>query len=181
MALDISWTRTAMKLPDEVRRHIVKMLNELHRYFPEMRRKMTIGITRSYDGLAFQSNEGKVKLMVEVRKTRGRGWRYPSYWTLAHELMHLAQFNGKGIPGGERACDIHALARLPPRFIDESPSYLVVPDAQRKEWTLEDAKLARSLAREAVRRRQDGLRRYAVWWESEFERAKQPSARCRAR
>jgi hypothetical protein len=94
----------------------------------------------------------------------------PTYYTVAHELMHLVQFNNSSIPGGERACDVYALSRLPPRFIDESPTYLVVPPGRRGRWTHEDAKMAHELASEAIRRRNAGLKRYAVWWESEFER-----------
>ncbi|MGQ9587690.1 MAG: hypothetical protein ACUVT7_04835 [Thermoplasmata archaeon] len=169
MALEITWTRKAMKLPPEVRKELSKRLEELRRFFPEMKTHMKIGITRSLDGLVFQSNEGFVKLMVDVHRSRKGGWRYPAYWTLAHELMHLAQFNSKGVPGGERACDMHALARLPPKFIDDSPSYLVVPDRIREKWNMRHAALAHELAVEALARRRAGLRRYASWWESEFE------------
>jgi hypothetical protein len=135
-----------------------------------MKPRVKVGITRSYDGLAFQSNEGSVKLMIRVRRTRSGVWKYPTYWTLGHELMHLAQFNAKGIPGTERATDIYALARLPPRFIDESPSYLVASKGPSKRWTREHAKIAHKLALEALKQRSNGLRRYARWWELEFQR-----------
>jgi len=170
MPLSIEWTRTALALPEEVRRGLSARLERLHPFFPEIRKNMKIGITRSLDGLAFQSDSGFVKLMVEVRKTRKGVWKYPTYWTLAHEMMHLAQFNTNGIPGGERACDIFALARLPPRLIDDSPSYLVVPRGLRTKWRPEDAKMAHDLAIEAIDARRNGLRRYASWWEAEFER-----------
>jgi len=170
MSLEISWTRRANCLPPEVRDKLAAMLERLHPYFPEMKKNMRVGITRLFDGLVFQSNEGKVKLMVDVHRTRKRGWVYPTYWTLAHELMHLAQFNSHGIPSGERACDIFALTRLPPELIDDSPSYLVVPDKIREEWNEVHADLARKLALEAVKKRGDGLKNYAVWWEDEFER-----------
>jgi len=177
MTLRISWTRTALKLPTDVRRELARRLETVSAYFPEMKQDITIGITRSYDGLAFQSDEGSVKLMLDVRRRKGGGWKYPTYWTMAHELMHLAQFNSKDIPGGERACDIHALSRLSPKLIDDSPSYLVVPRGLRGAWPKEAAGLAHRLAREAVRRRGKGLRRYAVWWEKEFERRWRDKAR----
>jgi hypothetical protein len=91
MALTIEWTRTALALPTSVRKELSSRLNRLHGYFPEMKPRTKVGITRSYDGLAFQSNEGSVKLMIGVRRTRMGVWKYPTYWTLAHELMHLAQ------------------------------------------------------------------------------------------
>ena len=170
MTLAISWTREALKLPSHVRSELERRLNLISTFFPEMRREIRIGVTRAYDGLAFQSDDGKVKLMLDVRRRRDGSGKYPTYWTMAHELMHLAQFNSKGIPGGERACDIHALARLPPRYIDDSPSYLVVPRGLRGGWPPEAARMAHELARKAVTMRANGLRRYASWWESEFER-----------
>lgn len=171
MDLRISWTRKALELPPEARAELERRLEILHRFFPEMSREMKIGITRAYDGLAFQSDEGRVKLMVDIHWSRlRRAWKLPTYWTLGHELMHLAQFNAKGIPGGERACDIYALSRLAPEFVDDSPSYLVVPPRIRRKWNLSYARLARTLAREALRKRSKGLRRYISWWEVEFER-----------
>ncbi len=170
MGLKITWSRKAAKLPPDVRRELAVRLETLHQFFREIRPAMGIGISRSYDGLVFQSYDGQVKLMLGVRRTRKGGWKMPTYYTIAHELMHLVQFNRDDIPGGERACDIYAMARLPPRFIDESPTYLVVPRGRRVRWTEEDARMAHNLASEALRRRADGLRRYAAWWESEFER-----------
>jgi len=169
MMVTIEWTRTALALPGTVRKELSSRLNKLHQYFPEIRPRVKVGMTRSYDGLAFQSNEGSVKLMIGVRRTRTGAWEYPTHWTLAHELMHLAQFNAKGIPSTERATDIYALARLPPKFIDESPSYLVVPKGARKTWTREHGKIAHDVALEALKQRSNGLRRYAKWWEDEFE------------
>lgn len=169
MPLRIFWTRTAKKLPPGVRREVERRLEALSCYFPEMRRDLTVGITRSYDGAVFQTDDGFAKLMLEVRRGR-RGWRYPTQWTMAHELMHLAQFNSSGIPGGERATDVHALARVPPRYIDESPTYLVVPRGLRGSWSPEAAALAHDVAREALESRRNGVRRYASWWEAEFER-----------
>jgi len=169
MPLTIDWTRTALELPERVRRGLVSRLGSLYPYFPEMKPRIKIGITKSFDGLAFQSDDGRVKLMLGVRRARDGTWKYPTYWTIGHELMHLAQFNSKGIPGGERACDIFGLARLPPRFIDESPTYLVVPRGLRSKWRPADARMAHELAVQALKLRRNGLRRYASWWESEFE------------
>ncbi len=177
MTLDISWTRRANRLPPEVQAKLAVMLERLHPYFPEMKTSIKIGITRFFDGLVFQSDKGKVKLMVDVHRTRKHGWRYPTYWTLAHELMHLAQFNSSGIPSGERACDIYALSRSPPDLIDDSPSYLVVPEDIRKKWNKKYAMLAHQLALDAIAQRESGLKNYAVWWEDEFERISDGSKR----
>lgn len=170
MELEIAWSRKALELPPGVRRDLTARLERLHGYFREIRPRIRIGITRSYDGLAFQSDDGDVKLMLGVKRRRDGGWRLPTYYTVGHEFMHLVQFNSRDIPGGERACDVYALARLPPEYIDESPTYLVVPRGRRGRWTARDARMAHELAEEALRRRKDGLRRYASWWEDEFER-----------
>jgi hypothetical protein len=173
MPLDITWTRRAMRLPPEVREELARMMDKIHPHFTEIRRPMKVGITRFYDGLVFQSNAGKVKLMVDVHRSRKGGWKFPTYWTLVHEFMHLVQFNDDGIPGGERAIDIQALARVPPGLIDDSPCYLVVPEEIRDSWNDKYAELAHVLAKEALKKRRDGLRRYAVWWEDEFEKRAQ--------
>lgn len=170
MALRITWTRRALELPEHVREELTSRLNRLHRYFPEVRVGVRIGITRSLEGFAFQSDKGDAKLMLEVRRGRDGRWKLPTYWTLGHELMHLAQFNSSDIPEGERACDVFALARLPPRFIDEAPSYLVVPRGCRGRWTRRHARFAHDVAKEALAFRSSGLRRYVVWWEREFDR-----------
>ena len=170
MNLEITWTRRALRLPPEVLEELANRLNRIGEFFPEMKKIMKVGITRFYDGLAWQSDSGRVKLMIDVHRSRKDGWKYPTYWTIAHEFMHLAQFNSSSIPGGERATDIFALARLPPRFIDDSPSYLVVSDGPRKVWKAEHAKLAHELAAKAIILRKNGLKNYAVWWEAEFEK-----------
>ncbi|MBN1678581.1 MAG: hypothetical protein JW880_08590 [Candidatus Thermoplasmatota archaeon] len=170
MHLEITWTKKAMRLPEEVRKEIVRRLEMLQRYFPEMTPRMRVGLTRLYDGLAYQSDSGNVRLLLDVHRSRKKGWQYPTYWTIGHEFMHLAQFNSKGIPSGERACDVHALSRLPPKLIDEAPSYLVISKRLRELWGSEMARLSHDLACEALRRRRKGLRNYACWWEDEFER-----------
>lgn len=169
MSLEISWTRKALKLPTEVRSELTRRLDRLHPYYPEMTPRVTVGLTRFYDGLAFQSNSGKVRLWVNVYRSRKDGWKYPTYWTLAHEMMHLAQFNEDSIPSGERACDVYAMARIPPELIDDSPSYVVIVPRIRDEWGARHQKLAHDLAKEALERRSNGLRNYASWWEDEFE------------
>lgn len=168
--LDITWTKRAMRLDPEARDHLESMLRRLHVYFPEIKTEIRIGITKVYDGLVWQSESGRVRLMLEVRRTRKGTYKYPTHWTIGHELMHLVQFNSDGIPSGERACDIYALSRLPPRFIDEAPSYLVISKITRGKWGLWHARVAHELAVAALEKRSKGYRTYASWWEDEFER-----------
>lgn len=181
MALDIVWTRRAMRLPEEVREEVARRLRKVHRHFPEAPRRLKVGLTRFCDGLAYQSRDSLPKLMLDIRRTRQGSWRYPTYWTLGHELMHLAQFNSEGVPSGERATDMFALARLPPELIDEPPSYLVIRGKTRSRWGRDLAALAHRLAKEAIIRRSAGaLRNYASWWEKEFNERTAQRARARA-
>lgn len=170
MAFEVLWTRKALKLPDHVRDEVEARLKRVQRHFPEVDVPVKIDITRRLDGMAFQSHDGRTGLWLDIHRSSDGHWSYPTHWTIAHELMHLAQFNSDCIPSGERPCDVFALARLPPGLIDDSPSYLVVPPKQRKVWRREDARRAHVLAKDAIRMRRAGLKRYAQWWEDEFER-----------
>ncbi|UCE44987.1 MAG: hypothetical protein JSU93_06245 [Methanobacteriota archaeon] len=169
MPMEVSWTRRARRLPIEVREKISLRLNTLQPYFPELSPQVRVGLTRLFEGFVFQSSRGFVRLNLEVRKRKGGLWQYPTYYTIAHELMHLVQFNSDEIPSGETACDIFTLERLPPRFIDESPTYLFVPPRAREAWREVDAELAHTLAKTAVKRLENGDASYASYWEDEFE------------
>lgn len=156
-------------MPESVRDELSSRLNRLHQYFPEIKLRIKVGITRAYDGFVFPPNKGHPpRLLIKIRRTKTGVWKYPTYWTLAHELMHLTQFNVKILPATERATDIYALARIPLKFIDEPPSYLTMPKNVRKRWIREHAKVAHELALRALEQRNNGLRRYAKWWETEF-------------
>lgn len=168
--MDITWTRKALRLPEEVREEISQRLHTLQPYFPEMGPQVRIGLTRLFEGFVFQSSRGFVRLNLEVRRQKDGKWRYPTYWTIAHELMHVVQFNSDGMPGDESTCDIFALARLPPRFIDESPTYLFVPPEAREAWRGTDAEIAHLLAEEAISKLEEGDASYVSFWEDEFER-----------
>jgi len=44
-----------------------------------------------------------------------------------------------------------------------------VSKGTRKIWDHRHAKIAHELAKEALRQRDNGHKRYALWWEDEFE------------
>jgi hypothetical protein len=76
---------------------------------------------------------GMLKMHGWVEGT-ATGWTSPpvfrlrpniSSYTIAHELTHLVQGNGSGIPHGETACDIWTLDRLPAKLLDQRPYYLL--------------------------------------------------------
>jgi hypothetical protein len=114
-----------------------------------------------------------------VRKRGILGWgsldpEQPGIWvrprrlehfTIAHELTHLLQARGL-VPGGERACDLWALARSP-LVVDYAPGYLAVPRALRRPRPLEPAEsqLLHAAARRAIAARQEGDRRYLLGFE----------------
>lgn len=78
--------------------------------------------------------------------------------TIAHELTHLLQ--GDGVPHGEKACDIWALARLPKEMLDERPYYLL------RHWYLErwlrNRAQAKALCEQAIEVRKV-QRNYIKW------------------
>ena len=96
-----------------------------------------------------------------------------AYFTIAHELTHLLQAR-KLVPTGERACDLHALARSP-LVIDSLPGYLELPGGMRGR-SAPEASLASTLhrlAREAIARREAGDRRYLSGFEHALAKAYQ--------
>jgi len=89
------------------------------------------------------------------------------YFTIAHELTHLLQAR-KLVPGGERQCDLWALARSP-MLVDTVPSYLKLPRGMRARPM--SSALASALceaARRAIAARESGDRRYLIRFELEL-------------
>lgn len=95
------------------------------------------------------------------------GWTAPpvfrlrpnvSAYTIAHELTHLVQGNGSGIPHGEVACDIWAIGRMPAELLDEKPYYLKCPGIDWKK----DRAAVKELCMQAIELRKTE-RAYIVW------------------
>jgi hypothetical protein len=93
-----------------------------------------------------------------------------AYFTIAHEFTHLLQAR-RLVPGGERACDLWALARSP-LVIDSVPGYLRLPRGLRRRGapTPFEAALLHRAAREAIAARERGDRRYLLGFEAEVKR-----------
>jgi len=135
-----------------------------------------------------------ITIRVGLARKRGvLGWGsldpdHPGIWvrprridsfTVAHELTHLLQARGLA-PGGERSCDLFALARSP-LLIDQPPSYLKLPRHMRHTPpTPEQAQVLCELAREAIAARTAGRGRYLARFEAEVAR-RFPSAAARPR
>lgn len=96
------------------------------------------------------------------------GWTSPpvfrvqpnvSHYTIAHELTHLVQDNGSGIPHGEVACDIWTLHRLPCDLLDQRPYYLM--KNIRCDWKRNRDRI-KELCSQAIEIRKT-QRSYIVW------------------
>lgn len=138
-------------------------------------------------GEIFPEVSGVVRLDLLSSSSRFRGLTFPFedpprvavrphtrtpvalHATLAHELVHLLQPPRGSVPGGERSCDLYALARAG-RLFPHPPAYLRLPREAAREWP-RWAPLAEDLAREALRRRAEGERRYLLGWERRFREA----------
>ncbi|WP_431755760.1 hypothetical protein [Nitrososphaera sp.] len=78
--------------------------------------------------------------------------------TIAHELTHLLQ--GNGVPHGEKACDIWAVARLPAEMLDEQP-YYILRHWQKGRW-LRNRPAVKGLCAQAIKVR-ESRRTYIKW------------------
>jgi hypothetical protein len=84
--------------------------------------------------------------------------------TIAHELTHLLQ-GIDGVPHGEKACDIWAVARLPPDMLDEQP-YYILRHWQKDRW-LRHREVVRGLCAQAIEVRRS-RRTYIKWLSGEL-------------
>ncbi|MEM3159265.1 MAG: hypothetical protein QXJ74_00615 [Nitrososphaera sp.] len=126
-----------------------KVLN-VYSLFPELQDdEITCGFIRKGSRLLGTARgwSGQIALQPNVGRM-----------TIAHELTHLLQ--GNGVPHGEKACDIWALARLPRDMLDERPYYLL------RHWHLErwlrNRAQAKSLCEQAIEVRRTN-RTYIKW------------------
>ncbi len=131
--------------------------------------------------LAFPELSGTVRLDLLPSASRYRGLTFVTerpprvavrphtrtpvalHATLAHEFVHLLQHPLGPLPGGERSCDLFALARVG-RAFPHPPAYLRLPREVARTWD-RWAELAEHLARESIEARERGERRYIVGWE----------------
>lgn len=158
-------TRALREHPSKPR--ILRMVRIALSYFPELDgTRIRIGIARGAQGYA-SLDEPAIWL-----NPRGL-----CYQTIAHELVHLLQAR-KLVPGGERSCDLYSLAR--DRFlVDAAPVYLAIPGALTTPGgglRSGASRLLFTTAREAIRRREAGERRYIRWFEDALASAPIASA-----
>ncbi|MGH7741702.1 MAG: hypothetical protein ACRENS_06735, partial [Candidatus Eiseniibacteriota bacterium] len=157
------WTYSRPLLKSPHRPRILERLELVRRFFPELD-ECTIRV-----GLAIKRGVlGWGSLDPENPGIWVRARRVDSF-TVAHEFTHLLQARGL-VPGGERSCDLWALARSP-LLVDQPPSYLKLPRHMRYQPpTPEQAQVMCTLAREAIAARAAGRARYLANFEAELAR-----------
>jgi hypothetical protein len=128
-------------------------------FFPELAgTQIRLGIARGAQGYA---NLEEPEIWLNPRGL--------CYQTIAHELVHLLQGRGL-VPMGERSCDLYSLAR-DRILVDYAPVYLAIPEAfTTAKGALREgaAGVLHRTAREAIRRRASGERRYIRWFEKQL-------------
>src|SRR5258706_4539709 len=147
------WVCSRLVLRSPHRERILERLEFVRRFFPEIE-----GITVR-DGLAQKRGIlGWGSLDPEQPGIWLRPRKIDSF-TVAHEFTHLLQAR-RLVPGGERACDLWALARSP-LLIDKPPGYLRLPRDLRLRHALEPWQpgMLHAAARAALEARTRGDRR----------------------
>jgi hypothetical protein len=89
-------------------------------------------------------------------------------YTIAHELAHLVQGNGSGIPHGEVACDVWIISRLPVELLDQRLYYLLARRHSRLDWKKNKAAVREFCLRDIELRKPQ--RTYIVWLYSQLKR-----------
>ena len=72
--MEISWTWRARRLPDEVKGEILRRLESVYPFFPELKPELRIGVTRFFEGFVIQSHCGSSTLSLEVKRRTDGGW-----------------------------------------------------------------------------------------------------------
>ena len=155
------WTFSQLVLRSPHQARIRERIEFVRRFFPELETTtIRVGLAQKRGVLGWGSlDPDRPGIWVRPRRL--------AYFTIAHEMTHLLQARGL-VPGGERACDLYALARSP-LVVDSPPGYLRLPRAIRHRGRLDsaDASLLCEAARRWVAAREAGDRRYLLGFERE--------------
>ena len=152
-----TYSRLALRSPHLAR--IRERLEFVRGFFPELNGiTVRVGLVRRRGILGWGSlDPDQPGIWVRPRRLE--------HFTIAHELTHLLQAR-RLVPGGERACDLWALARSP-LLVDFAPGYLAVPRHLRRRRPLEpsESQLLYAAACRAIAARGAGDRRYLLGFE----------------
>ena len=154
------WTRPWLESPHRARAR--RELEAVRAHFPELDGvAITVGLTKRRNVLGLASLGREPAIWIRPRRIHR--------FALAHEMVHLLQARGL-VPGGEKAADLHALARSAD-YCDVAPFYLAVPRRLRGpkgQLVPGAAPVLHALAARAVAERRGKTARGAV---RAFERA----------
>ncbi len=169
LALDLGperrrWTLSRRVTASAHRERILEHLEFARRFFPELEGiDIRVGLALKRGVLGWGSLDPE-RPGVWVRPRRLQ------LFTIAHEFTHLLQAR-RLVPGGERQCDLWALARSP-LLIDAAPNYLKLPRALRRgRPTNDQANALHAAARAALAAREAGERRYLARFEAALAEA----------
>jgi hypothetical protein len=156
------WSCSRLVLRSPHRQRILERLEFVRAFFPELDGIVVrVGLAQKRGILGWGSlDPGRPGIWVRPRRL--------DHFTIAHEFTHLLQARGL-VPGGERACDLWALARSP-LLIDKPPGYLRLPRALRHTGSVAPrvGELLHAAARRAIEARGAGDRRYLQGFEREI-------------
>ena len=144
-------TEAFAREPNSLKDNVVSMVSRSINEFPELsNRRITIGLTRAYDGSA---GLGSSVIRLNPKNLR--------FFTVGHELTHLLQ--GNGIPFGEKARDIYTIARSS-LFLDAPPGYLRISRNVERSWN-DYSNSVQEFCRRAIEYRKSH-RKYIMWLEA---------------
>ena len=143
---------------------LLRKLFYVRRFFPELDgTTIRVGLTRVASGMAVP---GGNELWVNPAQT--------SHHTLAHEFVHLLQ-GTHDIPTGEKSCDVYAMARhwtlndTQPYYVKVPVTYLTTDGRVKPECAM----LIFLTARQAIEKRNSGMRNYIAYFEKTLRDQKQ--------
>lgn len=155
------WSLSRLVLRSPHRERILERVEFVRRFFPELDGcTVRLGLAQKPGVLGWGSLDPE-QPGIWVRPKR------LDYFTVAHEFTHLLQAR-RLVPGGERQCDLYALARSP-LVVDTPPGYLKLPRAlsARRRLTVGQSAFLCDAARRAIAAREAGERRYLLAFEQE--------------
>jgi DNA-binding XRE family transcriptional regulator len=159
------WTLSRLVQRSAHRERILERVEFVRRFFPELDGvTVRLGLAQKPGVLGWGSlDPDQPGIWVRPRRL--------DYFTIAHEFTHLLQAR-RLVPGGERSCDLYALARTP-LIVDAPPGYLQIPSGLRVRRRLTQAQSAYlcDVARRALAAREAGDRRYLMRFEQEIAEA----------
>lgn len=158
--LQIEFTRF---VPDEYKDVIREKISEVLEYFPELKPDVIrVGWTESehYIGRYMANKSDSKRIYIQLSK-------HASVAVISHEFVHHIQFKKCTIPLGERPCELWNIARSPDLQTMCQSNIFEYPAGVSDNWE-EWKYIAHEVAKDAIKKREDGLRNYLKWYEDKM-------------